>query len=108
MTPELDAFKMHDEQGFPLTASVAAAQQHGTRINLAAFACDALDAGWTQDKVRRTLEEACADNGLPFVWADFYDKLVTLCRVSGAPSAPNHWKAMKAFIVDTPNRLTPA
>lgn len=104
MNPTFEAFRMHDEMGFPLTVAVAAAEANGTHVNLAAFACDAFNVNWTEEKVRRILEEACADNGIPFKWSDFYFRLAALWTASGKPPHPDGWKTMKAYIVDTPNR----
>lgn len=98
MNPMLDAFRLHDEQGFPLTAALAAGKQVGIHVNLAAFACDALRAGWQEDKVRRTLEEACADNGELFSWEAFRGKLALLWKVAGGQPDPECWQGMKHVI----------
>ncbi len=94
----LDAFKLHDQEGFPLTCSIAAGQERGISVNVAAFACDALKAGWSDDKVYLLIAEARADNGLPFDRAAFREKLAELWALSGGAKAPECWDQMKRFL----------
>lgn len=105
--PTMDAFRHHDEQGLPLTVEIASANERGLKINLAAFACDALNALCPEDRVRRTLQEACADNGIPFNWTEFRLGMAALWTASGKPAGKDCFKIMKDFIVDTPNRMAP-
>lgn len=104
LDPRLDAFRLHDERGFPLTAAMSAAQVAGVRVNLAAFACDAYAASWSGEKVRRVLEEACSDNGVHFDWEEFRFGLAALWAVCGKPKHHDMYQTMKRFIVDAPNR----
>lgn len=94
----LDAFRLHDQDGVPLEITMEVARTQGVGVNLAAFACDALFAGWTDDKVRRVIEHACNDNGLPFVWSEFYFKLASLWTVTGKQQIPTCWQTMKQHI----------
>jgi len=93
-----NAFRLHSEQGLPLTVILHEAKARRIFINLAAFACDAFEAGWTEVRVRRTLEEACADNNIPFSWDEFYTRLAALWTLTGNPHA---WDKMKQKLIAT-------
>lgn len=96
----LDAFRLHDQDGVPLEITMEVARTQGVGVNLAAFACDALFAGWHDDKVRRVIEHACADNGVPFAWAEFKLKLAQLWTVTGKHPDPAMWTKMKEHLAD--------
>jgi len=100
MNPTFDAFRLHDEQGLPLTVTLAHADKAGIFVNLAAFACDALYAAWPEERVRTTLQEACADNGRPFNWEDFRQRLATLWTETGMKPDPECWRTMKARLLE--------
>ncbi len=96
-----DSFKIHDQEGVPLSVQWDMARASGHDINLAAFACDALHAGWTEDKIRKVICEAA-----PHVeWIVFMRKLKDLWMVAEVKPDPYCWQAMKKFIVDTQNRI---
>ena len=103
--PQMDSFRMHDEMGVPLRVSVCLGKENNIPVNLAAFACDAMFAGWTDDKVARTIAEACSDNGIVFKKDEFWTKIFQLWKLAGKKGNPECWKAMKEFIVDTPSRV---
>ncbi len=96
--PVFDAFVYHDQEGLPIAFAMEAAAKLGHRVNLAAFACDAMAAGWTDEKLRQTLESACCDFGMPFNWDEFRGKLAQLWTLVGAQDEPECWRAMKLFI----------
>ena len=91
-----DAFRFHSEVGLPLEIQVDYAKMNGMEVNLAAFACDALGAGWKEEKVKQILETARPDIN----WPDFRAKLSMLWQASGALGDPEMWEAMKQRIVD--------
>lgn len=86
-----DAFRLHDELGFPLELSVDAGRANGVKVNLAAFACDALEAGWTKERIDATIQGARPD----FVAEDFWWRMAMLYTLSGKKGL----KAMKERIV---------
>jgi hypothetical protein len=104
LNPQFDAFRMHDEQGFPLTYALSVGADMNTPVNIAAFACDAYTAGWSEDKVRRVLAEACVDNGIPFHWDIFKHSMAALWTAAGRPTYPEAFTIMKEFIMDAPLR----
>ena len=57
-------FKMHDEQGFSLADSLIQSEKHDLIPCLKDFKVDALRAGWSMDKIDRTIEEALNDSGI--------------------------------------------
>lgn len=91
-----DAFRFHSEVGLPLEVQVDYAKINGMEVNLAAFACDALGAGWKEEKVRKILETARPDLN----WAEFRNKLAMLWALTGKLKDPEAWAAMKQRIVD--------
>lgn len=55
-------FKMYDERGFPLWASLEQCRKHNLIPCLKEFVCDAMKAGWTREKAERMIEEAKTDS----------------------------------------------
>lgn len=90
----LDAFDLHNTHGFTLDVAMDAAATQGTSINLAAFACDALGAGWPIERVRATITSAAPH----VVWPDFLHKLAQLHTLAGSPQDPEAWTKMKNLI----------
>lgn len=99
LDPVLNAFMFHHQEGLPLAFSMNAAQSLGLRVNLAAFACDAFAAGWTDEKLRNVLETACCDAGHPFNWDEFSGKLAQLYALAVGDGIdaghPECWAIMK-------------
>ena len=101
MTPQFfDAFRLHDQEGFTLDLSYDAAKINGVEVNLAAFACDALGAGWPEEKVEREITKVRPD----VVWDDFRFRMASLWTVTGKLADPGCWAAMKQHIVDADKR----
>lgn len=106
INPVMDAFTLHDQEGIPLTVSMSLAKERGLEINCAAFACDALAAGWSLDKIMATIGAARNDNNMPWYEGEFREKMSGLYMVSGGPSlGPSIFLAMKQFLVDAPKRV---
>lgn len=57
-------FRMHDEQGFSLGDSLIQCKRLGLTPCLRQFETDARCAGWSEDKIARTLKEAQMDSML--------------------------------------------
>ena len=93
-----DAFKLHDQEGVPLTVSVGAARANGMEINLASFFCDAMQAGWTKERTLSIIAAACADNGGQFVELEFMQKVAQLWTLAGSLADPVCWSEMKKRI----------
>ena len=58
-------FKMHDQQGFPLEASVGECIARGCAPGFGDFALEARRAGWDWDKIERSITSAIRENGMP-------------------------------------------
>lgn len=54
-------FQMHDEQGFSLTDSLQQCKRFGLVPCIHEFEAEALAAGWSREKVDRTIKEAMTD-----------------------------------------------
>lgn len=54
-------FRMHDEQGFSLTDSLQQCKRLGLVPCIHQFEAEALAAGWSREKVERTIKEAMTD-----------------------------------------------
>lgn len=91
-----DAFKLHDQEGFPLECSVDYGRTCGTEVNMACFACDALAAGWPEEKVGKTIEGARPDLN----WTEMRNRLAALWTVTGKLPDPRCWPDMKKFVID--------
>lgn len=89
-----DSFRMHDQDGLPLIIQWDLAQVHGTHINLAAFACDALLAGWKETKVELTLRDVVPD----LDWTEFKFKMAQLFTLAGKAPEPDCWRKMKRYL----------
>jgi len=101
MTPQLfDAFRLHDQEGFALDLSYDAAKASGVEVNLAAFACDALGAGWDNDKVKREVMKVRPDIN----WDEFQFRMAALWTATGKLKDPDCWAVMKQHLVDTNKR----
>lgn len=103
ISPTYDAFRMHDEKGVPLTAWLAMAKERDVFVNLATFAIDAFIAGWTLDRLKNCLVEACSDNNRPFKWDEFKTRLSTLFVYY-----KGDWKAAREFVVNHTDGSLPA
>ncbi len=57
-------FRMHDERGFSLTDSLIQCKERGLTPCISQFRSDAKSAGWTDDKIERTILEAQRDSVL--------------------------------------------
>jgi hypothetical protein len=90
----LHSFRLHDQDGVPLSLQQDMATAGGININYAAFACDALGAGWTEERVRKTIMDARADMD----WSVFRQRLAQLWAVTGGLPDPDCWSAMKGRI----------
>lgn len=99
-----DGFKLHDELGLPLTVTISEGRRLGFDINLAAFCCDAAAAGWTEHKIKCVLGEASNDNGIPFTWDSFREKIALLWTITGASPDPICWQEMKQYVMDALKR----
>lgn len=97
----LDAFKLHDQEGIPFSIQHDMATASGAEINFAAFACDALGAGWTEEKVESVIKSARPD----IEWDEIRNRLALLWTVSGKLPDPEMWVAMKDYIVKTQERM---
>jgi hypothetical protein len=93
-----DAFKLHDQEGMPLTVGIGAARANGMEINLASFFCDAMEAGWTKERTLAVIAAACADNGGKFSEQPFMQKVSELWTLAGSLSDPVCWPEMKKRI----------
>lgn len=100
----LDAFKLHDQEGIPLDMQHDMAKMRGAEINLAAFACDALGAGWPEKRVEQVIKSARPDVD----WTEFMHQLAALWTVSGKLPDPEMWVVMKDYIVTTRQRMEAA
>ena len=94
--PVFDAFRLWDEMGFPVEETQRILKERGTGINPAAFACDALGAGWLEEKVERTLRAVSPD----LDWQEFRYRLAALWTVTGKLPDPECWSVMKRRVVD--------
>ena len=61
-------FKMHDQEGFPLSCSLDVCMQHGAKPCLRQFISEACASGWSREKAERTVQEAIVDSGAPKEW----------------------------------------
>jgi len=55
------AFKMHDTYGVPLSITMDIARVRGYKVDLFAFAREALAAGWKSKRVQAVIREALQD-----------------------------------------------
>ena len=99
MSPVFEAFRLYDQEGLPLSVLIEAARAAGLMVNLAAFTCDALVAGWTEDRVAQVVGTACRDNGLWFDWPAFRAKLASLWVLCGSLPDPECWSVMKQRLI---------
>lgn len=53
-----ESFKMHDTYGFPLVCQLHKVGQWGVRLSLPHFYVDALQAGWSHDRIRAVIRSA--------------------------------------------------
>lgn len=65
-------FRLHDQEGVPLSMSIGHCVERGMRPALADFAADAYRAGWKPDSIVRTIISALADSGISRRLAERY------------------------------------
>ena len=92
-----EAFRLHDEQGVSLELTYDMASASGFQVNLAAFACDALAAGWTEKRVESVIRTVKSD----LDWREFRARLAELWTLSGGLPDPECWPAMKRRLIST-------
>lgn len=85
-----DSFRLHDQDGLPLSFQQDLCRTMGLEINYAAFACDALSAGWTEQRVEQVITEARPD----IEWKEFRARLATLWTLCGSLPDPECWDVM--------------
>jgi len=60
-----DLFRASDQEGIPLADTLRMCQSKQIIPCLEQFVFDAIKGGWTAEKARSRIREACADSGYP-------------------------------------------
>lgn len=69
LPPQLKPFRLHDQEGIPLTFQIAATKEQN--LPLPNLLCFFFASTWTPEKTIRTIKEACADNSIHFDETEF-------------------------------------
>lgn len=63
-------FRLHDEQGVPLSLSLQVAKREGLQLDVPGFFRDAVAAGWKEAKALAVIDGALSDAGEPRGYID--------------------------------------